>query len=1085
MSEKEERTATLSGPAEEGRSLLDDVLGETKLTPSDEGYDVTRTGIIALMKELLSPRHQNEKVDKAFADALVAEIDEKISRQVDVILHHPQFQRLEAAWRGLKFVVARADVQENIQIEMLNVSKADLTESFQDAPGIIGSELYRVVSAGAPYGCLLSNYECGPEDMWLLRQCAGVAALSHAPFFATAGPRFFGVEDYLDMVGRADLGAAFRGPDYADWRSFRTSEEARYLGLLLPRFLLRLPYGSRSNPVRAFIFEEEVVGKHERYLWGNATYAIAGLIADSFTKYRWCANIVGPDTGVGVFVHQYEELGQLRTKCPTDLPFEEHAASELSEQGFIPLSPRDDSLALFSARSCQQPRFVGTVGETRTSLAHRLAAQLPYTFVACRFAHYLKVLDRNERDTRKSPLDRERGLADWLDGQIEHHRVDSDPTAQRPPLRCASVSVVPLSGDVKGFELRVTPSFEHVPLAVRGLLGRERAAGDDHIQWALADVPDLDGKIDAYVEHLLESVQADSRVPVLLRVERENWAPPPSLDCSISARLGPVVTCMASRSALGALAADPAVLSIEASRPGGTECGVSVPFIGASAVHRRSDGAERGDGALVAIVDDGIDPLHAAFWTTDATGCKRSRIVAIWDQTVTSTPRAGPSHEGGVGYGRLYERAEIDGFLQRGSAPEALSGAHGTHVASIAAGGPTAAFAGGVAPEARILVVKTALQVDDRDPLSVGYSWSHANALAFIAKRAEELRLPVVVNISQGMNGGAHDGTSVLELAIDTFSNQAPGRVVVKSAGNERSKNGHAHLHLGADMLDILSWLTPEGRWTEVVELWFDSRDEFSFRMKSPTGEWTPAVYPVRPKLERHPLLSRDVVTMNYTRFYKDNGASRLLVTVEADPASQLSPGEWTLEVTSTHVLANGRIDAWVERRGDRPTSFTLHPSEECTLSVPGTARSVIAVGAVRSTLPLQEAPFSSYGPTRDRREKPDLCAPGCDIAAASAGTGHDVESMSGTSMAAPHVTGVIALALSRWGKLRDAGSHAPYPSAATIRGALKNAVRPPNGPWSRGTGYGVIDAKTLLDLLEQDLRASETIQPVAPPPAY
>jgi type VI secretion system protein ImpC len=287
-------------------SLLDDILSETKLTPTDDGYDVTRMGIKALMKELLSPKHQNEKVDKAFADALIAEIDEKISRQVDVVLHHPEFQKLESAWRGLKFVVDHTDFRENIKVEVLNVSKADLMADFEDAPEITKSGLYKIAYTaeygtfgGKPYGAIFSNYEFGPgpQDIQLLQNCAAVSAMAHAPFFAAGGPQFFGDKDFLKLPNLRDLHAIFEGPQYTKWQSFRTSEDSRYVGLCMPRFLLRLPYGNKTQPAKNFSYEEDVVGRHERYCWGNSAYAMASRIADSFAKYRWCPNIIGPLAG--------------------------------------------------------------------------------------------------------------------------------------------------------------------------------------------------------------------------------------------------------------------------------------------------------------------------------------------------------------------------------------------------------------------------------------------------------------------------------------------------------------------------------------------------------------------------------------------------------------------------------------------------------------------------------------------------------------------------------------------------------------------------------------------------------------------
>jgi len=291
-------TQAASGAANlEGASLLDEILSETKMAPGDEGYEVAKRGVQAFIAELVAPKREGEKVDKAFVDALIAEIDQKLSRQIDEIMHHPAFQKLESAWRGLKFLIDRTDFRENIKVEVLNCSKEDLLADFEDSPEVPKSGLYKLVYSaeygqfgGRPYGAIISNYEFGPgpQDIALLQKCASVAAMAHAPFLAAAGPQFFGLKDYLNLPNLKDLKSIFEGPQYTKWQSFRETEDSRYVGLLLPRFLLRLPFGANTVPVKAFNYEEDVVGKHDAYCWGNATVALASRIADSFAKFRWC-----------------------------------------------------------------------------------------------------------------------------------------------------------------------------------------------------------------------------------------------------------------------------------------------------------------------------------------------------------------------------------------------------------------------------------------------------------------------------------------------------------------------------------------------------------------------------------------------------------------------------------------------------------------------------------------------------------------------------------------------------------------------------------------------------------------------------
>src|SRR3954463_14112107 len=273
----------------EGGSLLDEILAETKMAPGDEGYDVAKRGVQAFIAELVAPKREGEKVDKAFVDALIAEIDQKLSRQIDEIIHHPTFQKLESAWRGLKFVVDRTDFRENIKLELLNCSKEDLLADFEDSPEVPKSGLYKTVYSaeygqfgGRPYGAIIANYEFGPgpQDIALLQKCASVATMAHAPFLAAAGPQFFGLKDYLTLPNLKDLKSLFEGPQYTKYSSFRETEDSRYVGLMLPRFLLRLPFGVMTVPIKSFNYEEDVIGKHDAYCWGNAVFAFATRLAD-------------------------------------------------------------------------------------------------------------------------------------------------------------------------------------------------------------------------------------------------------------------------------------------------------------------------------------------------------------------------------------------------------------------------------------------------------------------------------------------------------------------------------------------------------------------------------------------------------------------------------------------------------------------------------------------------------------------------------------------------------------------------------------------------------------------------------------
>jgi type VI secretion system protein ImpC len=284
---------------------------------------------------------------------------------MDMILHNETFQKIESAWRSMKYLVDKTDFRENIRIEFMNVSKEDLLDDFSDAPEVTKSGLYKIAYTseygqfgGKPYGLMVGNYEFGPgaQDIRLLQYVASVANMSHAPFVAAAGPSFFGLEDFSGLPNLKDLKAIFEMPQYIKWQSFRESEDARNIGLVIPHFLLRLPYGPDSQPVKSFVYKEELSEGNQNFLWGNAAFAFASRVNDSFAKYRWCANIIGPQGGGAVEdlpVYQYEAMGDLQTKIPTEILISERREFELAEEGFIALTMRkgSDNAAFFSANS--------------------------------------------------------------------------------------------------------------------------------------------------------------------------------------------------------------------------------------------------------------------------------------------------------------------------------------------------------------------------------------------------------------------------------------------------------------------------------------------------------------------------------------------------------------------------------------------------------------------------------------------------------------------------------------------------------------------------------------------------------------
>jgi type VI secretion system protein ImpC len=460
-------------------SLLEQIMQETRMKPSDEGYNVAKRGVEAFITQLLEPKGEAQRVEKALVDQMIAELDKKLSVQVDEIMHHKNFQQLESAWRGLKFVVDRTNFRENIKLEILSVSKDRLLEDFEDSPELLKTGLYKHVYTaeygqfgGSPVGAIIGNYDFSPasQDMALLKNIASVSAMSHAPFIAAAAPQFFGVEDYEQLPNQKDIKSIFEGPKHAKWNAFRESEDSRYVGLTMPRFLLRLPYGQESNPVKAFNYEENVRQSHHDYLWGNTAFAFATRLTDSFAKYRWCPNIIGPQSGGAVDdlpLHHFESMGDIETKIPTEVLVSDRREFELAEEGFIALTMRkgSDNAAFFSANSAQKPKTFGISKEGKIAESnYKLGTQLPYMFIINRLAHYIKVLQREQIGSWKERTDLETELNKWLKQYVSDQENPSAEVRSRRPLREARITVSDVEGDPGWYrvEMAVRPHFKYM-----------------------------------------------------------------------------------------------------------------------------------------------------------------------------------------------------------------------------------------------------------------------------------------------------------------------------------------------------------------------------------------------------------------------------------------------------------------------------------------------------------------------------------------------------------------------------------------------------------------------------------------------
>lgn len=479
--------------AEGQTSLLDEIVAATRLKPTEEAYSITKQGLQAFIDEMLKPGKEI-RVTAAAVDEMIANLDQKLSSQVDVILHNKEFQQLESAWTSLKFLVDRTDFRENIKVEVMNVTKTDLLDDFEDAPEITKSGLYKLAYTqeygqfgGKPYGLMVGNYEFGPSapDIKLLQSLASVATMSHAPFVAAAGAQFFGVDSFTGLPNLKDLKSIFEMPQYIKWQSFRESEDSRNVALALPHFLLRIPYGPDTKPVKGFNYKEDTSGGDGNFLWGNAAFAFASRITDSFAKYRWCANIIGPQGGGAVEdlpVYQYEAMGELQTKIPTEVLISERREFELAEEGFMALTMRkgSDNAAFFSANSTQKPKvFANTPEGKQAELNYKLGTQLPYTFIVSRLAHYIKVIQRENIGTWKERGDLETELNNWIRQYVADQDNPSPGVRSRRPLRKASIQVSDVEGEPGWYRVNmsVQPHFKYMgasfTLSLVGKLDKE------------------------------------------------------------------------------------------------------------------------------------------------------------------------------------------------------------------------------------------------------------------------------------------------------------------------------------------------------------------------------------------------------------------------------------------------------------------------------------------------------------------------------------------------------------------------------------------------------------------------------------
>jgi type VI secretion system protein ImpC len=451
-----------AGPVLEG-SEFSALLQKEFKPKTDEAKSAVEEAVHTLASQALAQTRLIGNDAVRTIEAMIAEIDKKLTGQVNTILHHPDFQKLEGTWRGLHYLVNNTETDEQLKIRFMNMSKQDLGKTLKRYKGTAWdqSPIFKRIYeeeygqfGGEPFGCLVGDYsfDHSPQDVELLGEIAKVSAAAHAPFIAGASPTVMQMDSWQELANPRDLTKIFTTPEYAAWRSLRESDDARYIGLAMPRYLARLPYGAKTSPVEEFDFEEDTgAADHGKYTWSNAAYAMAVNINRSFKMYGWCSRIRGIESGgavEGLPAHTFPtDDGGVDMKCPTEIAISDRREAELAKNGFMPLVHRKNSdyAAFIGAQSLQKPFEYDDPDATANA---NLAARLPYLFACCRFAHYLKCIVRDKVGSFKERDEMQLWLQNWImnyvDGDPAH---SSESTKARKPLAAAEVVVQEVEGN--------------------------------------------------------------------------------------------------------------------------------------------------------------------------------------------------------------------------------------------------------------------------------------------------------------------------------------------------------------------------------------------------------------------------------------------------------------------------------------------------------------------------------------------------------------------------------------------------------------------------------------------------------------
>ena len=445
-------------------SLLDQIVSKGKMARDDSQKERAKDLVGEFVHQILDEGMTVSRDTLAMIQAQIARIDELLSSQLNEILHTPDFQKLEASWRGLHFLVMNTETSTRLKLRLLSATKAEVFKDLDQALEFDQSVLFKKVYeeeygtfGGHPFSLLIGDYEFGrhPQDMALLEKVAGVASAAHAPFIAAASPKLFDMDSFTELGNPRDLAKLFESTELIKWRSFQEMEDSRYVTLAMPHILLRLPYGPNTVPTEDFKLVEDTDGRnHSKYLWGNAVWALGQRITNAFALYGWCAAIRGVEGGgvvAGLPTHTFKtDEGDIALKCPTEIAITDRREKELDTLGFVSLChcKGTDYAAFFGGQTTQKPKLYDTNAANANA---KISARLPYILNASRFAHYLKVICRDKIGSFQTKETMTTYLNRWISGYILGTDDAGQELKAQYPLREARIDVFDVPGKPGAF----------------------------------------------------------------------------------------------------------------------------------------------------------------------------------------------------------------------------------------------------------------------------------------------------------------------------------------------------------------------------------------------------------------------------------------------------------------------------------------------------------------------------------------------------------------------------------------------------------------------------------------------------------